>query len=977
MRKPFRRMIFPLLILAVIGALFGLWRNSNQLASITTVHIPQIASAGAQSGLSENDIWTKLEPSFLEYYEDLKSKGIQDSTSVDMVIKGSAYAQRSAFGMKEMKVLENEAGVFIAATNEDSWLTYEADIPVDGFYQMGIRYYALEGKRSSVLRSFQIDGAYPFFQAKRLEFQRMWEEAGKTTFDKQGNEYNPSQKEKFGWQYRELRDPEAKVSEAFRFYLTKGRHQIRINTIREPMVIGELRVYSPIKLPSYEQKLEEYKENNYLPATNQLIKIQAESAIIKSDPTLRRGEDREPATEPYNRYATALNVVGRGTWHRGGQWIEWEFEMPESGLYHIGARFGAWWLHGFPIERIVTIDGEIPFQEMNNAKFPYHASHQSGPFGNKDYLFYLEKGKHRIRMEVQIGSLGEVFDIVQNVSRNMSVLSREIIMVTGTTPDVNRVWDLSSHVPNLEARLYAMVKELQNSLNKLYALGIWEGSQQTSTLELAGYQMLSMAEDTDTIPSRLTQFRDTASSLGLWITSLNKQDMELDYLVVKSPDVEWPKPGAGYFKKLLYSASDFALSFVKDYRGIGDVSTEERTIHVWVSRGRDWAEIIKRLADEDFTAKTGIKINVNTIPAGNSGLLMLGATSGKSPDVAIGVESTVPFDFAVRNALVNLGDFPDYPDVAARFRPGALIPYKYRDGHYALPETQNFNMLFYRTDIMEELGIRNIPETWDDVLHLIPQLQQKGMDFYYPHVITAASNAASEFSPFLFQHGGEFYKQNERESALDSPEALKALKLWTALFKDYKIPVEANFYNRFRTGEMPIGVADYSTYLLLSTAAPELNGWWEMKPMPGVRQESGEINRSTGGAAQTGIIFKNSKLQKESWEFLKWWTSADIQEEFGIELESLLGVEARWNTANVEALKRLPWPQRDIESITEQWDWFKERQIVPGSYFTDRYMVNVWNEVVLQNTNERESLDDAVKLINKELLKKRIEFGIE
>ena len=41
------------------------------------------------------------------------------------------------------------------------------------------------------------------------------------------------------------------------------------------------------------------------------------------------------------------------------------------------------------------------------------------------------------------------------------------------------------------------------------------------------------------------------------------------------------------------------------------------------------------------------------------------------------------------------------------------------------------------------------------------------------------------------------------------------------------------------------------------------------------------------------------------------------------ELEALIGTEARWNTANVKALNQLPFPQKDIEAIQEQWRWFQ------------------------------------------------------
>jgi ABC-type glycerol-3-phosphate transport system substrate-binding protein len=426
--------------------------------------------------------------------------------------------------------------------------------------------------------------------------------------------------------------------------------------------------------------------------------------------------------------------------------------------------------------------------------------------------------------------------------------------------------------------------------------------------------------------------------------------------------------------------ADLARSFTKEHGGVGTVyGKDEEVLDVWVARGRDWVEIIKQMIDEDFTPETGIKVNVNVIPAQQMQLLMLANTSGLAPDVALGVEGEVPIDFAVRNALVDLSQFPDYEEVAARFRPGALIPYRYNGGNYALPENQNFYMLFYRKDIMGELGITEdkIPQTWQEVMDLIPLLQQNGMDFYYPHAPNMPQLAINEFAPFLFQHGGEFYAGNGSRSALDSPEAMQAMTMWTGLFTNYRIAKQADFYNRFRTGEMPIGVADYSTYILLSTAAPELTGWWGMKPMPGIRQADGKINRSTGGLAQTGIIFKSSKRQEQAWQFLKWWTSADAQERFGSELEALLGVEARWNTANVEALERLPWQQSDIEAILEQWEWFREREVVLGGYYTTRHVANMWNEIVLNGRIHREAVEAGVREINKELRKKREEFGLD
>jgi ABC-type glycerol-3-phosphate transport system substrate-binding protein len=976
-----RKYLVSIIVVSILATSFTFWNNSRHFDDNAMANIPEYKDVDETSVLATQDIKTKLEPSYFKYWSAMMKEGAKDTEGIKIVIPSMDYSAISEKGTSTESDLGDRAGKFIALLDENSWVEYTFEVPEDGFYQMAMSYYTMQGKRSAIVRNVQLDGKFPFFQSKKMEFQRMWKEGGETWFDNQGNEFNPRRVEVFGWQHREFRDAEGKTSEPFRYYLTKGKHTIRINAIREPAAIGEVEVFSPVHIPTYAEVLKEYKAKGYKEVKNQFIKLQAETSTLRSDPTLRRTEDREPATEPFNKYAVILNTFGGWGWRRGGQWAQWEFEVPESGLYNIGARFGSWYLNGIPTERKLTIDGKVPFKEMNSLAFPYLQKWQFNGFGdeNQDFFYYLEKGKHTIRLEVQVGSLGQVFEKIIDTTHKMSLLSREVLQVTGTNPDPNRDWELEGNINNLVPRIHLMARDLDDSIKLLYSIGVPKGSSEVSTLAQARDQLLDMADDTDTIPARLRAITDLQSSLGSWINGLSMQSLLLDYFVIKSADQAWPKPEAHWIVRAGTMTFDFMLSFTKDYSGIGNIYKDEEVVEVWVARGRDWVQIIKQMIDEDFTPETGIKVNVNVIPAQQMQLLLLAQTSGLAPDVALGVEGEVPIDYAVRNGLVNLNEFPDYKEVAARFRPGALIPYKYNGGDFAIPENQNFNMLFYRTDIMDELGITEdkIPETWQEVMDIIPLLQQNGMDFYYPHAPNAPQLAINEFAPFLFQHHGEFYRDTGKYSNLEAPEALEAMKMWTGLFTNYKIEKQADFYNRFRTGEMPIGVADYYTYVLLSTAAPELTGWWKMKPMPGLRQSDGKINRSTGGLAQTAIMFKDTEVKDKAWEFMKWWTGADAQERFGSELESLLGVEARWNTANVEALKRLPWHKEDIDAVLEQWEWFREREVVLGGYYTTRHIANMWNEIVLNGKITREAVEEGVREINRELRKKREEFGLD
>ncbi|MFP4975503.1 extracellular solute-binding protein [Paenibacillus sp. CN-4] len=973
-----------LAVLTILALALAWWNQSRGFDNAAMAGIPNYTDVDESSVLEANSINSLLEPTYSSYYEDWQKEGAADAAEFDLALPADAYSAISSSGTELMRGLGAKSGSALALQTEGSWAEYTFTVPADGFYQMGMDYYALPGKRSSIIRSLKIDGKYLFSQVKKMEFQRMWQESGEPWRDNQGNEFNPKREEVSGWQYREFRDAEARTGEPFRFYLTKGNHTLRLEAIREPAALGDLRIFSPQTLPAYAEVEQEYAAKGYKPVHNKLIKIQAETSTLRSDPTLKRIEDREPLTEPFTKDSIVLNSFGGVGWRTGGQWAEWSMEVPESGLYNIGIRFGQWFLNGIPVERRIMIDGRVPFREMNAVKFPYKAEWQVNKLGNEDgpYDFYLEKGKHTLRMEVQVSIVGPMIEAVLNTTQKMSLLSREITQVTGTNPDPNGDWKLEQNITDLVPRLHLMARRLDEAVQAMYAYGVEQGSSELSTLYEARDRILEMAEEPSSIPGRMQQLTDLQASLGTWVNGLMKQSIVMDYIVVKSEDQPWPEDAAPWYTRLGTMTYDFASSFTKDYSGIGNTYKDEKVLELWISRGRDWAEIIKQMIDEDFTPNTGIKVNVNVIPtaAGDQKqILLLASTAGLAPDVVLGVEGEVPIDFAVRNSLVNLNEFSDYKEVAGRFREGALIPYKYNGGDYALPENQNFSMLFYRKDIMEQLGIKeeDIPDTWQEVMELIPLLQQNGMDFYYPHAPNNPASAINEFAPFLFQYGGDFYKNHGTQSALDSPEALAAMKTWTGLFTNYKLQKQADFYNRFRSGEMPIGVADYSTYILLSTAAPELTGWWGMKPMPGIKQADGRINRSTGGLAQTAMIFSDSDMKEESWEFLKWWTSADAQESFGSELESLLGIEARWNTANIEALKRLPWQKQDIDAILEQWEWFKEREVVLGGYYTTRYIANIWNEIVLNGKYPREAMEQGVREINKELDKKREEFGLD
>jgi ABC-type glycerol-3-phosphate transport system substrate-binding protein len=879
------------------------------------------------------------------------------------------------------------------------WIEWAFDLQADDLYEIDLEYYLEPGGSSAAVRSLRVDGAVPWLEAYKLAFPRSWTDAGEPRVNNIGDEVRPRQVEVPAWRTLAFGDSEGMYPAPFRFRLPPGRHTVRLELVEGPMKVGRLFVRPAQPLPAYAEVAPGYARLSWPPATAE-VRVQAESAVVeKTDPTLRRESDGDPASEPDSAGYRKLNVMGAWRWRAGGQSITWSFAVPRDGLYKIGLRVGQWWNEGLPSYRRIAVDGRVPFAELAAYKFAWDRTWRVQTLEDADgrpYLFALAAGEHTLTMTVEMGELAELIHSLYDDALLLSHTIRQIVMVTGSDPDPNYEYDLGEQIPGLLDTIRHLRDRMQWKVDVLGRVASGRPAVANNLLTIRS-QLDRLLRRPDAIHRRLKDLTDAQTSLGSWFLGIQQAPLVVDYFLVGGPEARWAKGRSTVLQRAIATLRNLAISYVKDYDSVGSVyearGTETTLLDVWVARGKEWAEVMKEMADESFTPESGIMVNMNVLPpsqlnAGAVNALMLAITSGRAPDVACGVAASSPVEFAIRDAVVDLSRFPDFPEVAGRFLPRIFAPFQYRGGVYGLPETMDFRVLFYRKDILQELGIA-VPDDWAEITtRVLPVLYQNGMDFYYS-VPTELGAIDHNLAPFVYQHGGDFYSSDGARSALDTPQAYAAFKEYCDLYTGYGLPVVANFYNRMRTGEMPIGVGSYGTYMTLSVAAPELAGRWGIAEFPGHRKPDGTIDRTVGGIAQQAdLILAQTEHPAESWQFLKWWSSAPVQERFGKELEALVGSEARWNTANIEAFGRLPWRKEDLEVIVASWKWARDMPVVLGGYFTGRHIVNAWNRVVMAEKSAvvsrsarssvllRDSLEQAVKDINRELRMKQEEYGV-
>ncbi|MEZ0536504.1 extracellular solute-binding protein [Caldicellulosiruptoraceae bacterium PP1] len=888
----------------------------------------------------------------------------------EYIINGANYLNFEGEGFKKLENFEgtNEP---VILTGDSGFIEWEVNIEEEGLYNISIKYFPIEGKSSSIEREILIDGERQFNEARNIKFERVWRNAGEVRKDNRGNEIRPIQEESPMWIEKAVRDSEGLYPEPFKFYFTKGKHTIRLISVREPMVIQYIKIHNLEPLKSYNEIEKEYKQRGYKEVKNVSIKVQGESAYIKSEPTLYPISDRtNPLNEPYDVSEIRLNIIGGYNWRKPEQWIEWKINAPQDGLYKIGLKFRQNTVMGLPTLRSLYIDGQIPFKEAGNIKFPYDTNWQYKVIGQSDdkpYLFYLTAGEHTLRLETCYNDFAYIIRNVQQSAIDLSQLYTKIVMITGTNPDYYRDYQLDIRIPELIPTLKENAKILRQQVNEIVKVG-GKKVNEASQIETIAIQLESLAEKPETIHQRLSKFRDNLSSLATWTLTIKEQPLDIDYFIISSKDAKNPIVRPNILIKTTDFFKKFFLSFIKNYNMIGNVYDKEKAVSVWVLLGRDQAETLKALIDSDFTPKTGIPVNLNIIT--NESVLLF-AVSGQQdpPDVAINVSRGLPVDYGIRGALVDLSKLPGYKDVEKNFMQTAVVPYSYAGKVYGLPMTQDFPMMFYRKDILSKLKI-DIPQTWEELYNAIAMLQQNNLQFGPGY-----GTSFDLFNMLLLQNGGKYYSDDAKKCLLDTPIGIKIFTQWTNLYTQYGVTRWYDFYSRFRTGELPLGIVNYTMYNQLSVAAPEISGLWGIAPVPGVKQPDGTIKRTVSGNGTAVVIFNQTKKLNSAWEFTKWWLSADTQARYGRELEALLGPAARYNTANYVAASYLPWPSSDYKVLKEQWKNVNEIPNIPGSYYTGRHLDNAFREVLDNNELPREAITKYVKEINKEIKKKREEFG--
>lgn len=854
-------------------------------------------------------------------------------------------------------------------------LEFDVEIIEDTIFEFDVSYKATS--KSSCEFNVRIDNNTPFFEAQNMTIPTYWQDSDKARIDSEGNQFSPEQVISDIYVDEKFRDYSGEFEKPYIFYFSKGNHTITLEMVSGSCDVKALSLVPSEKISKYSDAVDltKVKKSQKI---NSVIAIEGEKAFAKSAKTLiPLSDDGSADVNPASAAKTLLNYIGGSNWSSQNDTIVWKFKVKEDGYYNIGFLYRQKDVVGGVTYRNLKIDGNTPFEEANRVKFTYTSSWKYIDYTNaneEQYWIYLDKGEHTISLSVTSGDLADVYRQLKDVASDMGDLYIDITMVVGETVDTGRSYELFNQIPEFNERLKSSAKKLEKIVNDLEKLQEVKSGTTVSSIKNAIETLKKMYNNPYSAHLYISSFYTDYTNLSAMLSTITDMPLDIDRIFLIGKSSEFDDPTAGFFESVLFSVKRFLYSFTSEYQ---EKKSNKDSLTLWVNWGRDQTQVLDDLVQSEFSVKYGIDVNVRLVNA----TLIQAILAGSGPDLMLQMSRTEPVNLAMRGALVDLKQFDDFDEVMQRFTEDAEVPFTYKDGVYAMPDTMSFYLMFVRTDILEEMGLQS-PETWEDFVYIMSLLQHKNLQVSLPYtqitdsgVVNAGVGGLSMYPTLLLQNGLSLYNKDLTASTLKEEAQIKVFSEWVELYTKYKMPKTMDFYNRFRLGTAPLGIAAYSLYTQLKVAAPEIEGRWSVALVPGVKQEDGSINRLVAGSGTGCSITKLSKNPDKAWEFLKWWTSAETQLKYSENLESVLGYVGRVSTSNIEALENMSWDEEMLETMKTQLDSVVQIPELPGGYYTARGIDQAFWNVVEQNKNPTDMMLEWGEIVNREITRKQREYS--
>ncbi len=363
---------------------------------------------------------------------------------------------------------------------------------------------------------------------------------------------------------------------------------------------------------------------------------------------------------------------------------------------------------------------------------------------------------------------------------------------------------------------------------------------------------------------------------------------------------------------------------------------------------------------KEFADETGIKVNATVVPYGRDMVPKLIASfmaGGHQYDVFV-IDCIDVAQFAEAGWVMPIDKWIT-PEMKKDVVPFAKEGMSYKGKWYGLPWASEWKSFVYNDKMLKEVGYKEFPKTWDEVVKYSQKLQDKGIVRY----ATAFSWAQKEclicdFVALSASFGGKFFDEN-LNPLFNKGGSVKALQWMVDSIYKYKIVnkssimwTEDNVNAAMEAGDIAYQLSwGYPLVRLNKPDKSKIVGQAKIGLMPSV---DGKHPYTVSGPMGWSIS-KGTRHPKEAWKFLEFIAGPKGSKIAAIEEGEFSGWRSVLNDPEVQ--KKVP----GLKEMAKQAEYIVNRPRVPWYHEFSVMLAEKLHEALTLKKSPQKALDEAVK----------------
>jgi len=322
---------------------------------------------------------------------------------------------------------------------------------------------------------------------------------------------------------------------------------------------------------------------------------------------------------------------------------------------------------------------------------------------------------------------------------------------------------------------------------------------------------------------------------------------------------------------------------------------EEEAITVWAmgAEGMKIAEMARKFEQ----ANPGIRVITQAIPWEAAHEKLITSVVGEIPPDVSQLGTTWMAEFQAMGALAPLDELISNSRIINKdkFFPASWETNFINGKVYGIPWYVDTRVIFYRKDLLKEVGFNHPPRTWEELERvgkaLIKDRDGDGKIDQYGMALPVKD--WNILSMFIWENGGEILTPDNSMPDMESEATREAFQFYHRLFQEKIVPtteaVDVDLFHAFRTGFYPIFISGpWMIELIGNELGEEYEGRWDVAMMPRKKFPISFV----GGCNL--VLFKGSKHKEAAWKFIEFMSQPEIQVEWYKMTTDLPAVKSAW-----------------------------------------------------------------------------------